>query len=214
MQELLSSYLIQKKICNIPYLGCLRIKTSSAELDIANKQMFPPAGEILFNEIDGNNLAEDLVEYIAAHQHISVEDAEEKIISWCSDAKDKLNSGEKIIFNSIGSLQKNGAGTIFFQKYDDENFYEPVTAERVIHENETHTVLVGDKETTSSVMNEFYREEVIEEKQTWKIWAIVLLAISLLILIFYFYRNGLTTSTIGNQSEFPVVPPSASYTNK
>ena len=211
MQELLASYLVQKKICNIPHLGCLRIKTKPAELDVANKQLFPPTGEILFNEIAGNNLADDLVEYIAVHQHINTEQAEEKITSWCNNAKHKLDSGERIIFNAIGSLQKNATGNIFFQSVRTNNFYEPVSADRVIHENETHAVLVGDKETTSSVMNEFYREEIVETKSSWKIWAIVLLAISLIILIFHFYNHGFTTSEIGNQSSLPLFAPSASY---
>lgn len=214
MQELLASYLIQKKICNIPHLGCLRIKTNSAELDIANKQIFPPAAEVLFNEIAGNNLAEDLVEYVAAHQHTNIHEAEEKIANWCMDAKDKLNSGEKIIFKAIGSFQKNAAGSIFFQGHKQDSFYDPVAAERVIHENEEHAVLVGDKETTSSAMNEFYKEEAVEARQAWKIWAIVFFAIALLVLIFHFYHNGLTTSEIGNQSTFPVIAPSASYSNK
>ncbi len=56
------------------------------------------------------------------------------------------------------------------------NLYEPVIAERIIHKNDEHAVLVGDKETTSGAMNEFYREEVIiEKKYSWKLWAIILL---------------------------------------
>jgi nucleoid DNA-binding protein len=211
MQELLASYLVQKKVCNIPHLGCLRIKTKPAELDVANKQLFPPTDEILFNEIAGNNLADDLVEYVADHQHINTEQAEEKITNWCNNAKQKLDSGERVIFNAIGSLQKNATGNIFFQGVRTNNFYEAVSAERVIHENETHTVLVGDNETTSSVMNEFYREEIVETKSSWKIWAIVLLAISLIILIFHFYNHGFATSETGNQSSLPVFAPSATY---
>ncbi|MGH2564023.1 MAG: hypothetical protein ACRDE5_05905 [Ginsengibacter sp.] len=211
MQDLFASYLAQKKICNIPHLGCFRIKTKPAELDVADKKMFPPASEIIFNEIAGNNPAEDLIEYVAAHKHISTEAAQEKIATWCSDAKKKLASGEKIIFRSVGSLQKNAAGNIFFQSGKQNNFYEPVSAERVIHENEEHAVLVGDKETTSSAMNEFYRDDIIETKSTWKIWAIVLLAVSLLILIYHFYNNKPTTSGTGNQSSFTIQEPPASY---
>ena len=72
-----------------------------------------------------------------------------------------LDSGEKIIFDSIGTLQKDPAGNILFQTMNGINFYEPVIAERIIHKNDEHSVLVGDKETTSGAMNEFYREDVI-----------------------------------------------------
>ncbi len=211
MQELITSYLVQKKVCSLPLLGSFRIKTKPAELDIANKQIFPPTDEILFNENAGNNVVPDLIEYVSNLLHISAEEAEEKTASWCSETKQKLNSGEKIIFDSVGSLQKDAVGNIFFQRNKQDNFYEPVIAERVIHENEEHAVLVGDKETTSSVMNEFYREEVVATKSTWKIWAIVLLAISLVVLFFHFYYHSITTSGIGNQFSFAIEEPPASY---
>ena len=45
----------------------------------------------------------------------------------------------------MGSLQKDAAGNIFFQRKKCSNFYEPVSAEKVFHKNTEHTVLVGDR---------------------------------------------------------------------
>lgn len=211
MQELIASYLVQKKECSLPLLGHFRIKTKPAELDIANKKMFPPTDEILFNA-NANYLSEGLTEYVSAIQNINRNEAEEKISNWCLHAKAKLDAGEKIIFNSIGSIQKNAAGTIFFKRKKSINFYEAVPAERVIHKNAEHAVLVGDRETTSGAMNEYYRdEEITKKKLYWKIWAILLLALSLLILFFYFYTHKFSETTIGNQSSFPVEEPGATY---
>ena len=55
-----------------------------------------------------------------------------------NDAKEKLDSGEKIIFNSMGSLQKDAAGNIFFQRKKNISFYEPVSAERIFQKNAEH----------------------------------------------------------------------------
>ena len=210
MQELITSYLVQKKECNLPLLGHFRIKTKPAELDReADQQIFPPTDEILYSEFAGN-LSGDLITYISRLQNITGDEAETKINNWCHQVKEKLDSGGKIIFNSIGSLQKDAAGNIFFQGKKGNAFYEPVAAQRVIHENTEHSVLVGDRETTSVVMNEFYREELVEKKSwwtRWNIWAVVLFGISLIVLFFYFYSHKLSETGIGNGASFPTKDP-------
>jgi hypothetical protein len=211
MQDFIASYLIQRKECHLPLVGNFVFKSGPASLDIANKKIFPSADEIIFSE-NANYFSEGLKDYISHLQNIPLHEAEEKINNWCLHAKVKLDSGEKIAFDSIGSLQKDVVGNILFQREKDFNFYEPVTAERVIHKNAEHAVLVGDKETTSGVMNEFYRDEVVTEKKSaWKIWAIILLAISLLVLIIYFYDHSFYGNGIANQSAFPVKQPAATY---
>ena len=75
-------------------------------------------------------------------------------------------------------------------------FFQSVVAERVIHPQAEHQILVGDKETTNTVMTEFLTEKP-EVRDRWWIWAIVLGAIGLLILLIYFTgANG--TSPFGN----------------
>jgi nucleoid DNA-binding protein len=206
MQELIASYLIQKKECNLPLLGHFRIKAKPAQLDIANKEIFPPSDEILYNEF-ADNLSPDLISYISVRKNLLHDEAERRINEWCTYAKEKLDSGEKIIFNSIGILQKDGAGNIFFQSTNGIGFYEPVHAERVIHKNAEHSVLVGDRETTSGVMNEFYKNEITEKKLWWKRWAIILASASLLFLLFYFFTHKFSETGIGNSSSVSASQP-------
>lgn len=200
MQDIITSYLVQKKECNLPRLGYFRIKTKAAELDIVNKKIFPPTDEILYTEF-ADKLSGGLITYLSNQENISPSEAEEKINNWCGYAKERLQAGEKIIFNSIGSLQKDGAGNVFFQRKRNINFFDAVSAERVIHKDAQHSVLVGDRETTSGVMNEFYREEEVTEKKSWwRIWAIVLMSVSLLVLAFCYFTHKFSQAGIGNQS--------------
>jgi hypothetical protein len=211
MEELITSYLIQKKECYLPLLGSFTIKQGSASLDIADKTITPFTDEVIYSENE-TYLSNGLKNYISHLQHIELHEAEEKINNWCLNAKMKLDTGEKINFDSIGTLQKAPAGNILFQTEKKFNFYEPVAAERVIHKNAEHSVLVGDKETTSGAMNEFYREDgLIEKKYSWKLWAIILLVLSLLILVFYFSNHALSVNGIANQSTFPIQQPPAAY---
>jgi hypothetical protein len=211
MQELITSYLIQQKECHLPLLGSFTIKREPASLDVADKKISPSTDEIIYS---GNEtyLSDGLKNYVSRFYRIQLHEAEEKINNWCLHAKMKLDSGEKIIFDSVGILQKDLVGNILFHKQNCTNFYEAVHAERVIHKNDGHAVLVGDKETTSVIMNEFYRDDVVNEKKSqWKIWAIILLAVSLLVFIIYFYNHSFSGNGIANQSAFPVQQPSATY---
>ncbi|HNJ30135.1 MAG TPA: hypothetical protein PLQ40_14340, partial [Ferruginibacter sp.] len=69
-----------------------------------------------------------------------------------------------------------------------------VTAERVIHPNAEHSMLVGDRETTNTVMTEYLSAGEITPNRWW-IWAIILAAAALLALLFY---SGSHAAFFGN----------------
>lgn len=211
MQKIITSYLVQKKECNLPGIGDFKINITPARLDVANKKMFPPEAEIVFTEGDVH-LRKNLVKYIANQQNVDEQQAAENITRWCHNVSESLDAGEKIIFESIGSLQKNAAGNIFLHSKNQNSFYEAVTAHRVIHKDEDHAVLVGDRETTSAAMSEYYKAEtVFERKISWKTWAMVLFGLSLLSLIMHFSYHGFTTAGTGNQISISPLPPPVSY---
>ncbi len=127
---------------------------------------------------------------------------------------ESLDAGDKIIFESIGNLQKDAAGNIFLRAEKELRLYDAVIAERVIHKNEEHAVLVGDTQTTSAAMSEYYKTEtVFERKISWKTWAIVLTSLSLLALIIHFSYHSFTTASMGNQISVSPLPPPVSYTS-
>jgi hypothetical protein len=210
MQDLIASYLVQKKECALPLLGNFKIQSSPAVLDIADKQIIPSSEEIIYSE-EADYLSDDLATYVAKIKHIPLSKAEDDINNWCLNTKVKLDSGETITFYSIGNLRKSSSGNVLFQKEKGINFYEPVPAERVIHKDDEHAVLVGDKETTSVAMNEFYREIIQSDDRAWIRWAIGLFLIAFIILIFYFANHSFTEAAAGNQSSFSVQQPSPTY---
>lgn len=211
MQKIITSYLVQKKECNLPGIGSFKINIVPAHLDIANKIMFPPAAEIIFSEGDVH-LRKELVKYVSAQQNVDEQQAAENITKWCHHVSESLATGEKIIFESVGSLQKNVSGNIFLRTKNKNYLHEAVAANRVVHKDEDHAVLVGDRQTTSAAMNEYYKAEtVFERKISWKIWATVLFGLSLLSLIMHFSFHGFTTAGTGNQISISPLPPPVSY---
>jgi hypothetical protein len=61
----------------------------------------------------------------------------------------------------------------------------PVAAEKVIRPNDTHTMLVGDTETTNTVMTEFYNDEQPAKSRRWWVWAIVLFVLAATAIVIY-----------------------------
>jgi hypothetical protein len=90
-----------------------------------------------------------------------------------------------------------GSGVIIFEAVPvPEIFLQPVNAERVIHPEAEHAILVGDKETTNTEMTEYF-SETTEQKSRWWIWAIVLGVSGIAALIIYMNGAGIL-SRFGN----------------
>ena len=205
MQTIITSYLLQAGKCALPNIGLFKIKYKPAQTDIVNKQILPPVEEIVFNE-QALFSSPGLINYIAQKREIPQGEAERLLNEFCKEWKEKIEAGETLCFQSFGCLQKNDAGIISFRKEIGPEYFAPVPAERVVHENAEHTVLVGDTETTSTAMNEFYKETVPVIKRKWVMGAVALAAIALVILFYGFYNHKLSTSGIGNRSHFSIKP--------
>jgi len=211
MQDLITSYIIQSKECKLAELGKFTRTRIHAEHDIANKQISAPFTEFLFTARE-EKMSDGLIKYIADKKKIDVSEALALLKKWCAEMKAKLKNGEEILLYPLGVLKKGALGNVSFQGENNTLFFAPVAAERVIHKNSEHAVLVGDRETTSSVMNEFYNAEETETKNNfWKFFAIILLLAALVLLFFYFYGYPVSLSSFGNHIKVVPQAPSATY---
>ena len=203
MLSILTSYLLQTGKCALPHIGFFNTIIKPAVTDIVNKQILPPLEEIIFTE-ETILLTSDLVKDISFKKKITETDASLELNDFCKEWKEKIDNGERMCFEKFGYLKKNDLGNIIFFKEESYSYYKPVPAYRVVHLNAGHGVLVGDKQTTSAAMNKYYDETPVVTKKGWRIWALVLFAIGLFILIYSFYNNKLSTSTAGNRSHFTI----------
>jgi hypothetical protein len=195
MHYLIASYLFQNKTCPLPGLGTLYISAGKAEADFLNTVIKAPSPRIIFDakENDPNNL----LEYIAKKTKHSIEQATEKLQQFCDQLKTATIHGtpgaanQHPALNGVGNFFKDSSGKINFRSAQlPAAFLQPVKAERVIHPEAEHQILVGDKETTNTLMNEYF-SEAPAKKSRWWIWAIVLCAVALLIILLYLNNAGL-----------------------
>lgn len=211
MWNLITSYLIQSGECVLPGIGTFTLINTPASLDVANKEILPPYTEYRFTDRTGQP-AEGLIRYIALKKDLDLPQAEKQIKEVCSDIKDKIFSGEKVLLNSIGVLYKDHAGNINFEKELDIPALEPVPALRVVHKEVKHAMIVGDKETDSSKMNELLNgeTEIKSRKVFWKVAAIFLLLVGAGILIFHYYTTS-SENPLGNGTKIVPNPSSPTY---
>ena len=173
----------------MPGLGTLFIISSGAGSDFTNKIFTAPKSVIYFEQAETN--ADGLLNYLSATTGADKYEATEALSHFCDNLKQQMANQPDVQLNSIGSFFVDASGTINFK--EDElpaAFMQPLFAERVIHPDAEHQILVGDKETTNTVMTEFLAPKSAT-KDYWWIWAIVLAAIGLLALLIYFTEfNG------------------------
>ena len=166
MQQLIAQYLFHNKNCSLPGLGTLSVETSNASSDFVNKQILPPVPSIIFSPLESD--VDDFVNYIATNEHKSYGESMDQVNHYVS----LLKQGQLI--NGVGQFLVDASGNIEFKAAEiNSNLLLAVKAERVIHPEAEHNMLVGDKETTNTQMTEYYTEETVV-KDRWWIWAIVL----------------------------------------
>jgi hypothetical protein len=174
MYSIIAASFFQKKSCLLPGIGKLSLITYPASGDFSSKQIEAPKQEIIFAP---GNADEKLFNEFSAISELM---------------KNKLDEEGIVDVAGIGVFSKDDSGDIKFESVQlDENLQFPVTAVRVIRERSEHAMLVGDKETTNTAMSELLNEEEETAKDKWWIWAIVLGAIGLLLLIIYLSTHGI-----------------------
>ena len=182
MQELLASYLLQYKKCPLPGVGSLAVHRSEAVIISGEKRITAPAEAIIFSEETSN--ADDLYDFIAAQKGISKEEAAYQLGRYCEELK-QLKDGEKASIQHIGTFYKDANGCPAFIPEQVSLSAQDIYAEKVIHPDRSHAILVGDTETTNVAMNEYYAEEEPKAKSRWWIFALILFLIAVALIVFY-----------------------------
>ncbi len=179
MHQLIATYLFQHKQCPLLNYGHLFIKTSTAEPNFINKQIDAPQQSIHFSNQEIDSIG--FIEYVASQKNILLQNAKEDVEHFTQ----LFFSSQQNNLKGIGLFTTQN-GSINFEA-DDVNslLTQPANAERVIHQSAEHSMLVGDKETTTTEMTEYFAETIAPQDKWW-IWAITLGLIGISVIVFYY----------------------------
>lgn len=158
----------------MPGIGNLELVNTPAEYDFPNRQIKAPRQTILF--IPSRSADNSFNEFSAISNMM----------------RDELGKKGKVEVTGLGIFTKGDDNVIQFTAATvNEYFLQPVQAEKVIHKDAEHSILVGDKETTNVQMTEYYSDEVAEASNyKWWLWAAIAGAAGIAAIALYIYQNG------------------------
>ena len=200
MFQVLNAYLFQHRSISIPGLGTIYLETMSANVDVADRRMLPPAYRFRFDKyFDAPD--KEFFSYIASQRNILDYEAIKWYNEFSFELRNRIRTEDQVKWDGVGILKKDGSGSVVFESVGgDTLFMVPTPAMRVNRQDAQHVLLVGDQERTNVEMSEWLHEEGASRKKgSWWIIALVLGLIALAILGWHFYSNGWST---GNQMKF------------
>jgi hypothetical protein len=183
MQKLLADYLFQHKQCALPHIGTLQIKNIPASSIFGERKISSPIPVIEFN--DDIHSTEHVEAYIALQKNITRDEAARQLNEMAHEIQN-LSLGQRIEIPNAGNFYKDENDKVGFIAVEAPNHFLPqVVAERVVHPNESHTMLVGETETNTAAMAEYYAEEETAMKSKWWIFAVATFSIATAAVGFY-----------------------------
>ncbi len=207
MQQLLANYFLQYKTLPLPSIGTLALTYIPAESLTGQNALSAPNPTITLQP--NITSVENLLEYIALKKNISNNEATTSL----TNTIDEIKSLEKYSFfelQHVGSFSKNESKEIIFTAVEIESpFFPNAAAIRVIHPNEIHSILVGENETNSAAMQEYYTDSNEKTKEKWWIFAVVAFVIATAAILYSYVNNA--GDFFRNNNQIEINKPDSSY---
>jgi len=208
MDDLIELYLFKHKKCPLPALGILQVMDTHATALYGEGKIDAPIPTIKF--LEQELPADDLIRFIASKKNISTNDAAALLNQYCDKLQQMDAFGETKLPHA-GKFYVNADGNLVFKTMEmPREFLPEVPAERVIHPDVAHAMVVGDKETTTTEMAAYYSETEAAAKDKWWIWATGLVVIAAALLFFYFNDHS-HSSSFGNTQQIEISPSTNTY---
>lgn len=202
MEHLIASYLFQNNHCPLPGIGKLTLTERPATISHGAKLIHPPQPAISL--VHGEFSQDDFLNYVCAVEKIDESEANKKLQRYCSYLQ-SLDSFAEAKIPNAGKFYVNAEGNLVFKHSPlPQQFLDNIHAEKVIHPDASHTLIVGDKESSTSLMTEYYNVEEPAPRKKWWIAALILALVGITVILLYAF-NEKNAGFFGNATK-PVVP--------
>jgi hypothetical protein len=212
MLGLFYQYLIRNDKIILPGLGTVVLQRLPSEVDIADHTVSPALYTFAWQQ-GSTTPPKRFFVWLANQLNIAEEEAAMQVNNFVSDVKREINAGKEIRWDGVGIIRRGFDSGIEFEPERRKLFFEErVQADKVIHENSKHTILVGDAEKSSDQMNEIF---IIPARKKFRFTsytiAVVLIMLLILLTAWYLFRNGLTAQSVSGKSKLAPKEAPASY---
>ncbi len=191
MFPLMYKYLmLHEKVC-IPGVGIFYKERQPAKLDFSNKLFQPPVHTIYFKE-EPVQADKRFYTFASKEQGIDEVEAIRRFHDFAFRFKDSIHHNEETTLPGLGTLKRSEKGKLVFESEAIVAKYFPATpAERIVRKQAEHNLLVGDRSTTNTAMQEMLVDEVTVTKKTrWLIAAVILAVVAIAAIVVYYVQHG------------------------
>jgi hypothetical protein len=196
MQKWVVEHFLQNHQVVLQGLGKLSLQYHTTHYDFGAQSLSSPKPYILFSKSKIEDSA--LAKFVAQKEKISETEASKKVNDFIVEIRN-LSKQEKYFLPNIGFFTLNETAELIFESTTLSNeFFPPVNATKVVHPTDTHEILVGDTQTNTAVMSEYYANDSRIKKISWWVWALVFAVIGFGTLFYSLYKNGSKNSFFGN----------------
>lgn len=189
MDNLIVSYLILNGECMLPGIGKLILQRSDAVCDVASKKILPPENKFELRRTGFSDTGQ-LVTYISQSMGCDQDEASQRLTTWTEKINNQLDLYHELELPFIGTLKREKHGKTILNGVEKLSVYKPVTAVRVVHESDAHEIVVGDRISNSTEMNQYFAEGKIKTGRS--IWpaALILFLVAAALIVLYFITGG------------------------
>lgn len=179
MEKALIQYLSQHNELQLGKLGTFHVRDHNAIVEPINNIAFAPYKTILLSNNKSSQIDQQFIDYIAASNDCSENEAKMKTQTFVSQILNELAESGQGEISGLGVFLKKNNDVVF---YADNNFSLPaVPALKVIRQNAVHALKVGDREVSNEEMIAYY-ENQNSSNPVWMYWTAGLLTIVLIVL--------------------------------
>jgi hypothetical protein len=199
MQDILYEFLLLNKKLSLPGIGTIAHCQNSAQHDLPNKQFTAPS---FYFTIESRNdkPSKKLFDWLSSSLGITEWEAIKSVNDFSFALKTKLSENGEVAWANVGMIRRDNNGDL---KLDQQSISlqceQPITVEKVIRVKAEHTVLVGEREKTSVEMEQYFAGSPAKKNYSWLI-AVILTALAVIFIGWYFSEKGFSTSSAGNQT--------------
>ena len=177
----------------IPDFGVFELKHTPAGNDFTLKTIQPPQYTIRFaKHINGNPIS--LISYISSIAKVTEDHAIQLLNDFSVHLRKKIATDKKAEWLGLGLITESSDGVVEFQpKLHSSDYFTGIHYQHVLRHHNNHQVKVGEEEKTKVEMDAFFEDQKKGyQLVSWKMTAIYLLMLSIIILFFRFTISNYT----------------------
>lgn len=206
MLQLLTKYLLINKRVSIPHVGSFVIEKQPAQLALSNQFLHPPVYSIYYSK---EVFVEDpQISFITSSSLIDERTAHLELEQFGQKWKATIEN-EPFALNGFGILEYM-ADEIIFHPQTIETFLQPVPANKIVPESIQNNVSIDDRDVQSPAIGGNFTKPV-KQKFTPVGIAWILLLVTVVSIIYHFYKNSSTENSTGSSLSVKTKPASATY---